>query len=457
MRTVLMLCGLLAACAGSGGDPICGDGVVDELLDEECDDGEANADAADACRLDCTAPVCGDGIVDGGEECDDATAWGGDGCTPTCRAETGTLEQEPNDDRSAAISFADSAHGGLGEGDRDCWSVQVPADGYVAADVSDGDDCPDVTLDLVDPAGRVVASGAPDGVGCSPLDPIRQPGARFLPAGTYALCVEGFLGRVVPVYSLTAQVGESCDLQGVPWLEEDDPDRDGLADLCDDDDDNDGLPDDEDNCPRVPNNGVAVPLGTGVDGWMRDWLVLGPLEGVSSPSGCLPTADRLGDDDATAEVRLGLAAEGIPWRVFRSTGNRLALGALLGGTAPRENYLAAWVRSPTGPRELTWSLGPDDGARAWFDDQMVLEDSRCQGTAEDRNEVAVSLGDGWHRLLIKVYDQGGGWGLFARFKDAGAPVDDLEISLQPGGPWAPDQTDTDGDGIGDVCDETPAG
>ncbi|MFK7931687.1 MAG: thrombospondin type 3 repeat-containing protein, partial [Myxococcota bacterium] len=224
-----------------------------------------------------------------------------------------------------------------------------------------------------------------------------------------------------------------------------------------DDDDNDGLDDDEDNCPRVPNNGQVVPLTPGNDGWMRDWLVLGPLEGVKGPSGCMPTADRLGVDDATAEVGLGFAAEGSPWQVFRSTDDRLALGTLLGGTAPRENYLAAWVRSPTGPRDLTWSLGPDDGVRAWFDEEVVLEDQRCQGTIVDRNEVPVSLGAGWHRLLIKVYDQGGGWGLYARFKDGDTPVTDLDISLQPGGPWAPDQTDTDGDGIGDVCDETPAG
>jgi len=39
--------------------------------DEACDDGDDNADVADACRPGCVAPSCGDGITDSGEACDD--------------------------------------------------------------------------------------------------------------------------------------------------------------------------------------------------------------------------------------------------------------------------------------------------------------------------------------------------------------------------------------------------
>lgn len=48
-----------------------------------------NADAPNACRLDCTLPICGDGIVDNefGEECDDGNNTDGDGCSATCQLE----------------------------------------------------------------------------------------------------------------------------------------------------------------------------------------------------------------------------------------------------------------------------------------------------------------------------------------------------------------------------------
>ena len=48
----------------------CGDGVVDG--GEECDDGQNNNDNnANACRTNCTLATCGDGILDADEECDD--------------------------------------------------------------------------------------------------------------------------------------------------------------------------------------------------------------------------------------------------------------------------------------------------------------------------------------------------------------------------------------------------
>ena len=34
-------------------------------------------------------------------------------------------------------------------------------------------------------------------------------------------------------------------------------------------------------------------------------------------------------------------------------------------------------------------------------------------------------------------------------------VTDLEVSLSPTGSWTSNQTDSDGDGVGDVCDKTP--
>ena len=54
-------------------------------VDEACDDGALNADAADACRLDCSLPICGDGIVDTGEACDDANLDELDGCSTLCQ------------------------------------------------------------------------------------------------------------------------------------------------------------------------------------------------------------------------------------------------------------------------------------------------------------------------------------------------------------------------------------
>jgi cysteine-rich repeat protein len=65
----------------------CGNGVVDPIAGEACDDG--NTEDGDLCHSDCTNPTCGDGFWDPmfDEECDDGDANGDavDGCRTNCR------------------------------------------------------------------------------------------------------------------------------------------------------------------------------------------------------------------------------------------------------------------------------------------------------------------------------------------------------------------------------------
>ena len=65
----------------------CGDKKLD--AGEECDEGSDNADTPDAhCRQDCSIARCGDGILDSTELCDDGNRQAGDGCGMYCRIET---------------------------------------------------------------------------------------------------------------------------------------------------------------------------------------------------------------------------------------------------------------------------------------------------------------------------------------------------------------------------------
>ncbi|AWV91385.1 hypothetical protein DN745_07980 [Bradymonas sediminis] len=65
----------------------CGDGAVDSLFGEECDDG-TNDGSYGTCTPDCKlAARCGDGIVQDNEACDDGNAISGDGCSSTCQVE----------------------------------------------------------------------------------------------------------------------------------------------------------------------------------------------------------------------------------------------------------------------------------------------------------------------------------------------------------------------------------
>jgi cysteine-rich repeat protein len=442
----------------------CGDGVVEGF--EQCDDGEQNSNVRpDACRTDCTAAACGDGVVDELESCDDGGLWGGDGCSPTCHGEDGRLEAESNDDAASAEPLGDlePVTGSLPEGDVDCFAIELPEDGWLAADV-EGEEpgsCPDdLVMRLYDPVGSLLEVATPlDEGGCSPIDPIVVPAARFMDAGHWTLCLQGHQQRPVRTYRLTVELGDdTCGLD-FPVTSDDDPDGDLIPNVCDDDDDGDGVLDELDDCPLAPNGGDVLDLSVDDAGFVRDWLLAGPFIEHETTDTCRPSDDQILGDDAAAAPELGdLAGEGRHWFAFFGPGARVNFLDVMAGPTAREVYAVTWIHSETTQTAVA-ALGPDDGARVWLNGLEIGDISGCQGTNVDQFKWEVELLEGWNRILVKVRDQGGGWGMYFRFltPDESTALVDLGVSLSPAGAWAPDQSDLDGDGIGDVCDDTPAG
>lgn len=402
-----------------------------------------------------TGPVgCGNGVVEQAEACDDGNALGGDGCTERCVVETGQLEVEPNDTWDAATPWDGGlAHGALPEGDVDCWELEAPACGAVAARLVAP--CPpDVTLMVHDADGVGVAGGVLGPDGCPEVDPAVGWGAAYLRPGPASVCVASLLGGVVPSYAIEAEVlDDSTVLPADPGR---DLDGDGAPDRCDDDRDGDGVSDALDNCPEIANGPNPVPLAPNLDGYLWAWLVLAPLPAGPTTGYCRPSDDEVLGVDADAAPEIGDPAGGLVWTTWFDTGNRIDfLDRYAYLAAPREVYSHVYVYSAT-QRDLTLALGADDGVFSWLNGAKLHDVASCQGANADQFQQPATLLAGWNRLTIKVRDNGGGWGMYARFLDIdGAPVTDLELSLTASGPWTSNQTDGDGDGIGDVCDDTP--
>lgn len=77
--------GCSASCKieGNNGQAVCGNGILE--IEEDCDLGDQNSDQS-SCTSHCKAAVCGDGMVQQGvEECDDGNTLSGDGCDAACK------------------------------------------------------------------------------------------------------------------------------------------------------------------------------------------------------------------------------------------------------------------------------------------------------------------------------------------------------------------------------------
>ncbi len=205
--------------------PFCGDGV--RTGNEACDDGNQVAgDGCEACRIVpipvghacraggpypcvagaycdpatalCAETVCGDGVASGAEQCDDANAIAGDGCSAECRFDPWHDPVEPDSlDAPYDLVFDDHRRGGVvfsntEPGDAaDFIRFELPEDALLSFDTWRLDMptlCSgDPVATLFDADGIEVAEDDDSGVGlCSKID------ALALPAGVYVLRIAPF-------------------------------------------------------------------------------------------------------------------------------------------------------------------------------------------------------------------------------------------------------------------------
>ena len=74
-------------------------------------------------------------------------------------------------------------------------------------------------------------------------------------------------------------------------------------------------------------------------------------------------------------------------------------------------------------------MSTDDGGRAWLNGQLIHDKNKSGAVKADEFNVPLKLEEGWNRLLFKVNNVNGTFGLKMRITDAAkAPVPGLEYS-----------------------------
>jgi alpha-mannosidase len=164
-----------------------------------------------------------------------------------------------------------------------------------------------------------------------------------------------------------------------------------------------------------------------------EWLVMGTWAVVDGPDRI--TRPYLPDESAAAP-RAGEISDGRTWlRAAAETSNlgRLDLLAVLAGISPVANaasYAFTWITSPE-DRTVTLAFESDDDLRVWLNGTLVVDHEVARGVGSGTDTATVRLATGANRLLLKVVNRGGGFGLGGRLlADSRDPVGDLLLGVE---------------------------
>ncbi|MCB9596011.1 MAG: DUF4215 domain-containing protein [Sandaracinaceae bacterium] len=187
----------------------CGNGVLEATEGEECDD--ANATDGDGCSAVCRVESCGDGIVQAGrgEACDDGGNGDGDGCSDAC-------ELEGCGDGNVHPGLGEACDDGPANGDdAACTSACAVAecgDGLVLLGVEECDDGNDAVGDGCNAACVIerCGDGAPGpGEECDDGNADERDGCS--PACRFEICGDGRPGPAEQCDDGNLSDGDGCD------------------------------------------------------------------------------------------------------------------------------------------------------------------------------------------------------------------------------------------------------
>ncbi|HET6452923.1 MAG TPA: hypothetical protein VFI02_00840, partial [Armatimonadota bacterium] len=161
-------------------------------------------------------------------------------------------------------------------------------------------------------------------------------------------------------------------------------------------------------------------LTLGPEGEILGWLVMGPLP---NPGADLEHCEGF-DKDYIGESGVK-AVEGSKWRLAVADADKgLDFLPIFKTRKPAVAYAYATLVSaePTSARLL---LGSDDGVKVWVNGKLVHQSHETRGVKRDEEAVDIRLNKGVNRLLFKVDQHFGGWGLIARIDAPATEVLDI--------------------------------
>jgi len=175
------------------------------------------------------------------------------------------------------------------------------------------------------------------------------------------------------------------------------------------------------------------------DGFIRDWLLLAPIQLPSDADGAEAIEKNQIPDEGLLKPKAGdkvtVRGKEFTWKKVKAADYFLDLNAICNAeTEKTVGYAVAYVRAEEERKNLRLKMGSNDEGKVFLNGKLLLKTSEARTLDQDSDTARnVTLNKGINVVVFKIFNEGGSdWQGCLRFTDAGdKAVTNLVVRLEP--------------------------
>ena len=174
------------------------------------------------------------------------------------------------------------------------------------------------------------------------------------------------------------------------------------------------------------------------EGFIRDWLLLAPIQLASDSDGAEAINKDQVADEGLLKPKAGdkVTVEGkeLVWKKVKATDYYFDLNAILNkDTEKTVGYAVTYVCADAERSNLQLKMGSNDQGKVYLNGKLLLKNAEPRPLDQDADVARnVTLNKGVNVVVFKVFNEGNDWQGCLRFTDAGGKaVTNLVIQLEP--------------------------
>ena len=175
------------------------------------------------------------------------------------------------------------------------------------------------------------------------------------------------------------------------------------------------------------------------DGFIRDWLLLAPIQLASDADGAEAIVKNQIPDEGNLKPKAGekvtVGSKELTWKKAKATDYFLDLNAVCNTETEKTiGYAVTYVRAEEERKNLQLKMGSNDEGKVFLNGKLLLKTSEARALDQDSDTARnITLNKGINVVVFKIFNEGGSdWQGCLRFTDANdKAVTNLVIRLEP--------------------------